>query len=369
MPQRLPLVFSLGALALCAGASPSHAEVTPMHRPPAVPPLPVQTQPVQTPADPIALKRDAEAQGFSDIALSMLGHSIEFDHPAPTQIALTATEPDKASPVEQTADSAQAIATDTIALKRDAVTQGFSDIALSTLGRSIEFGAPTLTEIALVEAEPEKANPVAQIAQAPTQDAIALKRDAEAKGLADIKPSALVSRAIDLGYPAFVQIALAEAAPAKTKPAEQTATNPQAQPDSPSAPAQDHGDLANFLPDIELKGISQDADLGYRASIAPFTAVESVAEAAPPSEKPAITALAEVAQNVSTTVAFNYTEPLSLFIRPEDEEITGATRVSEELPPAKPRQRPHNVVASNEAHASEAGPLAPKGEPLFELRR
>ncbi|MFZ1990192.1 MAG: hypothetical protein WAW96_10520 [Alphaproteobacteria bacterium] len=312
MSQRLPLVFSLGALSLLASALPSYAEVTPMHRPPAVPPLPVQTQqapPAQEqPADPIALKRDGGAQGLADIALSTLGHGIDFGHPAPAQIALTAAEP-----ADQTARNTQTQTPDAVALKRDGEARGFADIALSTLGRGITFGQPASAQIALAEAPQE------------------------------------VAKRVD-----------------------QTAANVQAQPaqDAPSAPsAQSHGDIANFLPDIDLKSISQDPGLGYHASIAPFTAEEAVAEAAPSSEKAATLAAPDVTPSLKVTVAFNYSEPLSLFIMPAEEEITGATHISNESPPTKPRQRPHNLIASNEEHASEARPLAAKGEPVFELRR
>jgi len=254
MPQRLPLVVLLGALSLLASALPSYADVTPVHRPPAVPPLPLQAQqpPAQDqPADPIALKRDAQTQDISDIALSSLGRAIDFGQPAPAQIALGEASQEAAKPAEQT----------------DA------------------------------NASPAQ----------PAQDA----------------PS--------------------------------------------TSAAQSHGDLASFLPDIDLKSISQDPGLGYHATIAPFSADEAVAEAAPSSEKSAT--LPDVTPNLKVTVAFNYSEPLSLLIMPADEELTGAQQAQRELPPTKPRKRPLDLIASNDDHAGEARPLTAKGEPVFELRR
>ena len=304
MPQRLPLVFALGALGLLA--LPCYAEVTPMHRPPAVPPLaaePQQIAPLQAqPADPVAQKRDAETQGLSDIVLSTLSRGIDFGHPVPTQITLTAAEPDNQAPAQ---------ATDTAALKRDAQTQGLPDIAVS----------------------------------------------------------ALITRPINFAQPAPTQITLVQAAPEKAKPADQTLAQAQPAQDAPGTPAQPHGDIANFLPDIDLKGISQDPALGYHASIAPFTAEKAVAEATPPSAETKALALPDIAPSLKVTVAFNYSEPLSLLIMPADEEKTVATSAPKELPPVTPRQRPHDLVASNDDHAGEPRPLSAKGEPLFELRR
>ena len=300
MAQRLPLILSLGAIGLLANGLPAHADVKPLRRPPAVPPL-AAPAPDQKPVNPIALKREDDAGGFSDIAPKLLGRAIEFGHPPLASITLTQAE--SLAPAE-----------DKLALKRDASANG-KDIILNSLGLKIAFTVPAPVKIVVAEAQPEKTKPGDQItASAPHSEALA------------------------------------------------------------NAAAQTPGDIARFLPDIELKDISQDAGLGYHASIEPFTVKEAEADIAPAEEKVVATlALPDIAPRFKGTATLSYSAPLSLLVMPAEEEVAaqlaGDAAPAPQLPPIKPRERPRNLIASNDDHASEARPLAPKGEPLFELRR
>src|SRR5262249_16106424 len=136
-------------IGLIAGTFPLHAEIAPVRRPPAVPPL-AAPAPSAPQSDPVAEKRDAEAQS-SDIVLKTLARSIGFATPVPGPFALTVSR-DKRKASTQIAEAAQAQQADTVAIKRDAEAKALADIALKITAHPIEFGRPVPIQIALKEA-------------------------------------------------------------------------------------------------------------------------------------------------------------------------------------------------------------------------
>lgn len=235
-------------------------------------------------------------------------------------VVMPAPRPPAVPPLPSTSTPPQskpdAPASDTVEIKRDAPTQNGADIALAGLAKPIDFARVLPMRFVLTVASAETSKPVAKGEQ-----------DASAQ---------------------------VPAGPTIAAPVDAT----------PVKPAED---LAKFLPDIELKDISQDAALGYHASYAPLPSQDQPADE-PPAAEVATIALPDIAPKLQPTVAFGFDAPLALYVGgiAEDDHKSSARA---DFALIKPRPRPEGLVASIDARPSDPEKIAPQAEPVFRLRR
>ncbi len=287
MPQRLPAIFALGALSLLASAAPSLADEAPAHRRPAVPPLPTAqslTAPSTT-AQPISVSQSPLADPSS---------------PRAPNAASLPNMPVASTPIA------------TAALKREARTEGDSNIALASFMHPIELSPSMPVRIALNEA------------------------------------------------PANVATGKAAQLTNAQEPSEASAG-------TPVGDVVKKDDLATFLPDVELKDISQDTPIGYQSGYMPLPNLNV------PTEEPvtqlATLALPDIKPTMKPTVTLDFTARVELYVG--DVVSAGDQEAPKtELASIRPRPRPEGVVASiEEKPADPEKVVAPKAEPVFSLRR
>jgi len=321
MPERLPAILAFGAIALLASSAPSHAEVTPAQRPPAVPPLSQAHQSPAQIATPISVSQaplpDTPSAKADKRATQANGNTPRASEAQPPKT-------DSLAPIIAQADN------------REASTQDASEIALASFLHPIKIPLSFDVKIALDIAPAET---TASDAPLPAPDDLA-------KSLPDIKLED-VSQEPKLSYQASL-------APL---PALKLTTEEANAPEAATL----------NLPDIKLTSASQDIKFSSRANIASLPAPNlATDETAAP--EVATLHLADIQPRLEQTLAFQFDAP----IEPYAGEITVENKqkaAKAEVASIRPRPRPEGLVASIDEKPADPEKIEPKAEPVFQLRR